>query len=223
MSPASQPAIAPIIKKTVSDPNCTCGLIEGDYCVTTETEITVEAFDQGCCPGLDVSVYYHIFNGSWSDWEEYEGPITFNEECMHYLEIMAKDCLNNTNIDNETFYVDETPPEISIIIGEPNCTCDDLEEIICINTSTPIEIEAFEQGCCPCPEVKIWYRKWFNEDWSDWVLYEDEPITFDQECMHKLGVMAQDCLNNTNYENYTFYVDETPPELIKTTSVSFST
>ncbi|MCK5030326.1 MAG: DUF11 domain-containing protein, partial [Thermoplasmatales archaeon] len=51
---------APIIEKTVGDPNCTGygEMGDDDYCVTTDTNITLDAFDLGCCPSGDFTIEY---------------------------------------------------------------------------------------------------------------------------------------------------------------------
>jgi len=119
----------PEIYKTVGDPNCTgcddCG--ENDYCVKTTTEISFYAEDRGCEGGVGLDeVKYRIWNEShgWGPWMydyDFDGEtITFGEECKHYLEIVATDKLGNTEIDNETFFVDDTPPEITKTVGDPN-------------------------------------------------------------------------------------------------------
>jgi uncharacterized repeat protein (TIGR01451 family) len=204
----------PDIIKTVGDPNCTCDLEEGDYCVTMSTEISLEADNQGCCNSEFTWIKYRIwYNGTWTDWTDYIEPFTFTEECMHYLEVMAGDCLNNTAYDNETFYVDETPPDIIKTVGDPNCICGVNPGDYCINMTTPISIAAID-GCCPCEIPTIEYKVWYDETWTDWMPYTG-TFTFDEECMHKLSIRAIDCLGNTAYDNETFYVDDTPPELIK--------
>jgi hypothetical protein len=53
--------------------------------------------------------------------EDPQAAVHFEEECLHYLEIFAEDELNNSIIDNETFNVDDTPPEIEKTVGTPNC------------------------------------------------------------------------------------------------------
>jgi len=214
--------LAPIITKTVGDPNCTdCGEIgEGDYCVTTDTLITLEAEDQGCCGG-NVTIEYNIsFEDEWTGWLEYIEPFNFTEECEHILMVRAYDCLGNGMDDAfwdiETFYVDDSPPNIIKIVGIPNCTdCGEMGEgDYCVTTDTFITLDAVEIGCCPCPDVVLEYNISFDGEWTGWLEYI-EPFNFTEECQHLLVVRATDCLGNTAWDNETFYVDESPPEIIK--------
>jgi len=203
----------PVIEKTVGKPQCDLG--NGTYCVTTQTDITINAYDEGCCDSLTVK--YRINQGDWMDITS-ELPFTFNftEECEHILDIWAYDCVGHEIIDTETFYVDETPPIINKTVGEPQC---DLGNgTYCVTTSTPITIEALNDGCCPCTNNTIEYRIWFDEQWTDWMTYTG-PFTFQEECTHQLEIRAMDCLGNTATDLETFYVDDTPPELVKTVGI----
>jgi streptogramin lyase len=207
----------PEIIKTVGDPNCTgCGEMgDDDYCVTTDTLITLEAVEQGCCPCPNVTIEYKIGDGNWI---EYIEPFNFTEECEHQLYVRAYDCLGNgmdeMYWDNETFYVDETPPEIIKTVGDPNCTgCGEMgDDDYCVTTDTLITLDAVEQGCCPCPSVTIEYK--IGDD--NWIEYT-KPFNFTEECEHILLVRAYDCLGNgmdeMYWDNETFYVDDndTPP------------
>jgi uncharacterized repeat protein (TIGR01451 family) len=185
-----------------------------DYCVTTNTWITVEIQDESCCQ-CDATIDYRIwYDGVWTQWMPYVEGISFDEECMHYLEIRASDCLGNYVIDNETFYVDDTPPQITKTVGQPNCPIPDTDDY-CVTTDTEITVTATDEGCCPGCDAILEYRIWYNNEWSDWMLY-DGPISFEGECEHILEIRATDCLGNQIVDSETFYVDETPPELVKT-------
>ena len=213
----------PEIIKIVGDPNCTgCGEMgDDDYCVTTDTNITLDAVEQGCCPSEGVTIEYKIGDGSWI---EYIEPFNFTEECEHQLYVRAYDCLGNgmdeMYWDNETFYVDETPPEIIKIVGDPNCTgCGEMgDDDYCVTTDTNITLDAVDLGCCPCTNVTIEYQIAFYDGevwvWTDWINYT-EPFNFTEECEHQLYVRAYDCLGNGLDCGYwdieTFYVDDTPP------------
>jgi len=203
----------PVIEKTVGEPQCDLG--NGTYCVTTTTPITINAYDLGCCDSLTVK--YRINQGDWVDITSLM-PFTFNftEECQHVLDIWAYDCVGHETMDTETFYVDDTPPIINKTVGEPNCYCgNDTESHYCVTTQTPITITAINAGCCPCPNSTIEYRIWFDGQWTDWIPYNGS-FTFQEECTHKLEIRAMDCLENTATDLETFYVDDTPPELVKT-------
>ena len=190
-------------------------------CVTTDTEITIDAWDQGCC-GILENVSYRIENSTgWGPWidilnevENGEYTFTFKEECYHKLQIQAKDCLGNTETDTETFSVDDKAPYIEKTVGDPNCTED--EENYCVTTDTEITIDAWDQGCCGILQ-NVSYRIWFDGSWGPWkdilnCLGEGEyTFSFDLECHHKLEIQAKDCLGNTATDVETFYVNNQPP------------
>ena len=193
--------IPPSIEKTVGEPSVA---YDGTYYVSTSTQITASAEDTGV--GL-ASLQYRIWNGTWTEWMTYEEPITFSEACTHYLEINATDLLGNSIIDNETFYVDITPPSIEKTVGEPSVAYGDAYYV---TTSTQIVISAIDAGCNGGVGLdSIQYRIWYN-GWSDWVDYE-AAITFTGECIHYLEIKATDSLGNVAYDNETFSVDKNPP------------
>jgi len=209
----------PEIIKTVGDPNCT--VVPGEeYCITPDTPITVYAEDRGCMGGVGIDILkYRIWNEShgWEDdWHfvaELE-EVYFNEECTHYLEIVAIDILGNIEKDNETFYVDNTTPTIDKIVGLPNCYITEGE--YCVTTSTNITINASDMGCCDSLIVE--YRVWNDSFDSGWVLIGQLPFNFSftDECFHHLDIRAYDCLGHIIYDNETFYVDDSPPIIEKT-------
>jgi len=206
----------PIIFKEVGEPNCQLPM-SNDYCVNLSTLITLNATEVGCCQNDTVTIEYRIWaeEEGWTNWTIYEEPFNFTEECKHYLEVRAYDCLGNEEVDNETFYVDETPPEIIKEVGEPKCTLPDSDDY-CVNFNTEITLDATNGGCCPSEDATLEYRIWWEEEgWTDWMIYEI-PFTFWNECKHYLEVRAEDCIGNKAFDNETFYVDETPPIITKT-------
>jgi uncharacterized repeat protein (TIGR01451 family) len=199
---------APVIEKTVGNPNCSCDNIT--YCVTTDTEITINAYDTGCCICENITIEYRIwFNEQWTDWIHYNRSFTFEEACTHQLEIRAMDCLGNTVTDLETFYVDETSPELVKTVGNPHFYfgVDDAgHDVWYIYPLTEISFNAEDFGCCPCFETTIYYRYWYLGVWTDWMVYE-ENITFHKGCVHYLEAYAIDCLGNAGeIDNETFWV-----------------
>jgi uncharacterized repeat protein (TIGR01451 family) len=194
--------------KTVGDPNCTCD--NESYCVTTDTLISISAYETGCCISDYVEIDYRIwYNEEWGEWLPYTEPFSFEEACVHQLEIRAMDCLGNTATDLETFYVDETAPELVKTVGDPHIYLglDDYgHKVYYIYPLTEISFNAEELGCCPCFEPTIYYRYWYLGVWSDWMIY-DEPITFHKGCVHYLEAYAVDCLGNAGeVDNETFWV-----------------
>ena len=218
----------PVINKKVGEPNCTK---QPDvWCVTTDTVITFNVTDIGCYwqntsfhPGVGLaSVTYYIWNSTsgWdsgttvsieNNWANF--TVKFNEECKHYIKVVAKDRLGNTRIDNETFYVDDTPPQIIKTVGEPNVTGNGNPDYW-VTTDTVITINAEDLGCCGLELENVSYRICYDGEWSSWTDITTElPYTlkFSEECNHTLQIVAKDCLGNTAWDNETFYVDDTPP------------
>ena len=212
---------APEIHKVVGDPNCP---IDGtdDYCVTMDTVISATATNLGCCVNQTITMDYRIWNESdgWTAWMPYTpgDDITFDEECKHYLEIRATDCLGNENVDNETFYVDEQAPEIHKVVGEPSYlkgTDSHGNDVWYVTSTTIINATADNGGCCINQSITMEYRTWYCGQWSSWLPYSPEQhLTFEYESKYFLEIKATDCLGHTNIDNETFYVDETPPHII---------
>jgi len=239
---------APTIIKTVGDPNCShndpgcgCPLGEGDYCVTTDTVISLEAYNNGCCLDTEITLEYNIsyYNEDdelvWTGWTSYEctGPFTFTEECKHTLFVRAYDCLGNgldqEDWDIETFYVDNQTPKIDKIVESPNCPEPEGADF-CVRMNTPIYFKAWDEGCCPC-DIDFEYRVWNDDMDTDWLNVEDELgpaistgtysgyyylFNFEEECFHHLDLRAIDCFGRTVYHNETFFVDSTVPYIEKT-------
>ncbi|HEC76438.1 MAG TPA: PKD domain-containing protein, partial [Thermoplasmatales archaeon] len=200
---------APVIIKTVGDPHCE--IAPDEYCVTTSTPITIDAYDLGCCDSLTVE-YRIWYMGTWSAWTPITVPyeLYFTEECTHYLEIRAYDCLGNTVIDNETFHVDDTAPVIDKVVGDPKVAGTGMPDYW-VTTYTPITINASDAGCCDSLFVEI------STDGANWTMVTVPYIFhFTEECYHNLYIRAYDCLGHIVYENETFYVDDTPPQVNKT-------
>jgi hypothetical protein len=124
-------------------------------------------------------------------------------ECIHYLEVKATDLLENTNITNQTYYLDDTSPEITKEVGEPKYGG-------FVTTSTEIILSASDYGCNNGVGLDtLEYRIW-NGSWSEWNTYTN-PFSFGETCVHYLEVKAIDKLGNSYIDNETFYVDDTPP------------
>jgi hypothetical protein len=199
-----------VIIKEVGEPNCP---IPGsnNYCVNLSTIITLEVKQQGCCQYNEGFLEYRIWSEEqgWTDWMIYEVPFSFEEECMHYLEIRASDCLGNEAFDNETFYVDEQEPELIKEVGDPHfyLGLDDYgHDVWLVYAETDICFEAVDMGCCEGGETFIFYRIWYLGAWSEWMLYED-CINLEESCVHYLEAYAVDCIGNAGeVDNETFWV-----------------
>jgi len=97
------------------------------YYVNFSTPIYINITDNGTEPCIVDSLHVRVgiwYGGEWNyTWHnQSESPMNLtlhlNEECMHYLNITAYDDLGNMIYDNETFYVDNTPPVSTI---DPIC------------------------------------------------------------------------------------------------------
>jgi len=214
---------APMLEIHVGNPNCTAACIGTDaFMVKTQTPIWFSAMDMGCCECSWVYIDYRVwYDGVWTEWQEYAcGDIFFAEECMHYLEVRAYDCLYNTKTLNYTFYVDDSPPVITKLVGQPNCTCDACGEgNYCVTMGTEITLTAEDDTCSPCSRVKLEYMiQTPDGQFTDWMEYTG-PFTFDEPCHHVLYVRAYDCLMNGYDDQYWdiehFYVDEQGPDVEK--------
>ncbi len=202
----------PAIDVTVDHPNCADGT--ADYCVTTATDITIDVVDDGCCGNLTVKWN----NGTgWNWWntssnQSFSEVFQFAEECEHWLNVTAYDCLGHVTYYNSTFNVDDTTPAIDIEIGNPNVTGDGTPDYW-VNFSTPITLNVTDSGCCQNMTVM-----WNNGTGWNIIHDEDAPLAYEtsfsytEECQHWLNVTAYDCLGNYNTVNLTIYVDNSPPE-----------
>jgi uncharacterized protein YegL len=199
----------PQIIKQVGNPNCTIN--QNTYCIKKSTPIYINAITptEGCfCPGLTVQI--SIDKGPWNT---ISVPYTyyFNVVCSHTLDIRAFDCRGVMVYDNETFYVDETPPGKPIkTVGDPKAKLEDdwmghdqwlvFEGTEICFTAPP------DGGCCISSNIKVEYRIWYMGVWSGWTDYTG-CITLNGGCVHYLEARAYDCLGNRGeIDNETFWV-----------------
>jgi len=200
----------PGVDISVGSPQCEQD--DGSYCVNFSTMIALSAWEQGCCNNLSYVAYKLSITEEEAYFEYY-----FTEECNHTIELMAVDCLGNSNYTSTKFHVDEQEPSVEIEVGDDKCFPDDNYDY-CINTDTPIDITILEQGCCD-ELVNASYRIINESGPGPWIsiLGETMPVTIyiDEECNHTLEVQAWDCLMNKNTTSLTFHVDDSAPKIIK--------
>jgi hypothetical protein len=226
----------PVIEKTVGDPNCY--ITEDMYCVRTDTVITIDAYDLGCCENLTVK--YSINKSAWIDITDLiPFDLTFGEECVHTLDIWAYDCLGHEVYDNETFYVDDTPPNSWKLIDGPhyNASQEDIDlfgleggeiEFFWLrDKDTWVEIDAEDQGIEPCIagldyiHIELWWDS--NHDniietklWEENVYGGSFSFQIMEDCLHQIRWYAVDLLGNKEETHYQLHrVDSTPPESVK--------
>lgn len=237
----------PVIEKTVGQPHYTGQLPPGDYYVNQSTPLWITVTDTGmgeCIVGsvhLNISVTY-LGEETWYTQEAETGPAGIGPlylsegEGMYYVNVTARDNLGNVAYDNETFIVDDTPPDLEKTVGDPHYTGDLPPGDYYINTSTPIWLETLDMS----GTEGIYYGFEFNGTWyprnmSDsycgnsniteihgtiWYVYYNKsvdfgPILFHEDCIHTLTVMTQDNLGQYILHTETFTVDSAPPVTTK--------
>ena len=167
------------------------------YYIKTTTPIYINSTDNGVGLG---EIHYRIDGGA-----EQIIPgttsvmLTMGEEGEHTIEYWAIDYLGNEEIHhNQTYYVDDTPPEITKTVGEPKYGD-------YIKSTTLFNLTATDTSGLQSLQYRIWYN-----GWSNWTEY-DGNFTLEGEGKHYLEVKAIDNLGNTAEDNQTYYVDDTPP------------
>ncbi|HVQ00598.1 MAG TPA: hypothetical protein VMT57_03695, partial [Candidatus Thermoplasmatota archaeon] len=82
--------------------------------VNKSTSITVDAQNPGYCPFFTIK--FRINRGVWHNiTNQHPFTLTFSDECIYELDAMAWDVLNHIDRKIQLYYVDNTPPQISII------------------------------------------------------------------------------------------------------------
>jgi len=161
----------PIVTKIVGEPSWP-GEEHGDYYVTNQTRIYINATDDDSTYPCNVSSV-HLKVGIWYDgiwnytwYNVSSGSInvsfTFEEagvgdECIHYVTYWAEDDVGNSIVeDNETFFVDNTPPQSTKQVGQPQYT-ENLPVGVdyYVTRDTPIWINVTDDGTDPCIVVLL--------------------------------------------------------------------
>jgi hypothetical protein len=172
--------------------------------------------------------------------------INFPEESEHELTITCWDELGNETRDTETFYVDKTPPQIEKWFGDPyysdeymdpECTEEECQWFWSewITTSTPIYASAVDPEPHPSGVKELSYRITLVDDaycvngekeafncedavgQGDFVpLEEGQEFYAGEESCHLIEVKAVDNVDKESVHKQCVFVDETPPEPVKT-------
>jgi hypothetical protein len=234
--------------------------------VSSKTKIHLNVTDPGepCASGVQGMWYKIWWNGTWYPgndttpvpyggndefiwchaleewWFNYIGPISFTEECIHYIEYMAKDYVcHHTQIFNQTYFVDNTPPVTTKTYGELSGECDVYwadcltNGVMWVESDTFIYLEADEFGCeGGVQSYRIFWRIWFNGSYTPWYngainqdvefnMYGWEAHLFVtekgdwcfNESYHVLEYYAIDCVGNMERMTIQpFYVDNAVPD-----------
>lgn len=183
------------------------------YCVTPKTPITLQTVDNTapCAVGIRF-FYYEIHLNNSKIYEKNvtlfnEDTFTFPAEGIYTLSWYAVDKLGNREqTKTQTFRVDDTPPQIHLIRGEPLIPASSYSWV---NKTTAFTIDATNPGYCPFYTVR--YR--LNR--GTWhTITHQLPYTFrfTSECIYELDIIAFDVLNHVNRVIELYYVDDTPPQ-----------
>ncbi|MCD6171331.1 MAG: choice-of-anchor J domain-containing protein, partial [Thermoplasmata archaeon] len=184
---------------------------DGNNWITTSTPIYLSAVDYpGCACGVN-HTYYRIITSSYTTiWYEYTGPFTIPEECEHTIEYYSVDHIGNVeNVNSIVVYVDNSPPEMGVVVGEPSVQSG--EKSYCVTSDTPIGITAWDTGCNGGVGVDTIYYRILHNGWSAWSIYSGGTMTLPEEGLYYIEINAIDYLGNSGYDNFTFIVDDTPP------------
>ena len=204
------------------------------YVDTTPPQVTVETgapsyiqngkiFINSSTPiWINVTDLMNLYIINWTIWNETgavyssgmsEENLTLYivEEGKYTIGCWAEDKLGNrwpaSGYDNTTVYVDNSPPEAKIEIGDPHT-----EDPPFVTARTPFNLSSEDGGKYPVGVEKILYRVWnIYTGWSDWKIYLAN-FTLHEEGLHYIECYAEDHLGNRgNVLNATCYVDDIPP------------
>jgi len=165
-------------------------------------------------------------------WITYTGtPFTIGQESCHLIEYYSKDNVDKTEtVKKQCVYVDNKPPVITKVEGEPKIPCDVEDPTGCDywvrDHVTPIDLYCSDQQPHPVDQVHLWYRILLDDeviqDWTDPVAPEAyKQIIFDEDSVHTLEYYCVDALGNSdgtrdNPHQQVYRVDSVPPETTKT-------
>ncbi|MDD5163448.1 MAG: hypothetical protein PHD95_04540 [Candidatus ainarchaeum sp.] len=205
---------------------------EGDICYTNGvTQISVNAVDSEPHPVGEVSCQWgytldeqrDVFNGWYTTF-----PIQFPEETQHNLTIECRDALGNTTIDNETFYVDKTPPVTTKNYGNPFFTQEGKEWI---TSNTEISFSVEDAGPHKSGIAGTWYKiSLVNDNYcenqqicqeatgtGDFIEYTGQSVNIPEQSCHLIEYYSKDNVEKTEtVKKQCVYVDNTPPTPLKT-------
>ena len=207
----------PTTEKIVSDPKGG----PNDEWVTSNSQIILLSNNHHCLYINDT--YHRVWNkGIWSNWMNDTDSLTLSGEGTHFLEYYSTNQTGtNDTIQNQTHYVDNTPPITIMEIGEPKLQ---IGMDITITTDTPIHFKITDTGSNGgVGNFSLYYHIWYDNSWSKW--YDgslNTNVTFTLgsafltgDGMYYVEFYAVDGLGNQEMvKNSTLTVDNTPPETI---------
>ena len=166
-----------ILDDTPPDINKTIGLPQypdsGGTFITFTTPIWVNATDNGTgyvnltvdiynASGIEIAHYTAEVANGWA----HIGPFNIAEECVHWINITARDGLNNTAYHNQTVYVDDSPPYSDVNDIIPYCQH--------VNETNELTITATAHDEPECgvgiANITLYYRfARYNHSFSPWI------------------------------------------------------
>ncbi|RLI67227.1 hypothetical protein DRO91_10500, partial [Candidatus Heimdallarchaeota archaeon] len=222
IAPLSEDNTPPETTKIVGEPKYTRP--DGTTLISGDTPITLIATDNG---GVNHTYYmikwYNHTAGEWEvitdGWVEYTGPFTIGQyhskSCLHNISYYSVDYAGNVEtVKWQWEYVDQTPPEVTVIVGDPKYP-ENVAFPTYVTTSTAIRLygdDYLNPSPCNTGSWRI-YWKINNGSWQNGSVGETINISFNETCEHTLYYYAEDDLGNKGeVQNITFYVDDSPPE-----------
>ena len=154
-------------------------------------------------------------NGSFQLWNG--TPFIIGEESCHLIEYYSVDEIGNVEtIKKQCVFVDNTPPTMDKVIGDPKIEEDNMTYI---STTTPITFMCEDTGEHPVGGEVIYYRYAISNDCQNWSeptqwteVASGESITLPEESCHLVEYYCTDALQNSNeVESEIDVVDNTPP------------
>jgi len=176
-------------------------LFSGDTFITSSTPVSLTAED----PGLDAvgitSTEYRIGAGSWVP---YAAPFTLSGEGAHDLGFRSTDRLGNAEVASIlTVVVDDSPPTVSLSIGDPQYAGAQLY----VRSSTPLAIVASDGGVVPVGLSSVEYRIGNGM----WVPYGNPFTVSPPDGAIRVEYAATDHLGHRTPEARDLVLDDTPP------------
>lgn len=162
----------------------------------------------------------------YEEWSTYYEPFYVGEDSCHLIEYYSVDNVEKTEeTKRQCVYVDNQEPYTLKTVGEPKIPLEeewDGEENWIIHDTTEITFECIDPMPHPVNDVSVYWQWRYSvegEEWTEWseeILYDGLPITFDESSYHEIRYWCVDALGNTEEYNYEIdAVDLDPPATSK--------
>jgi len=148
------------------------------------------------------------------------------EYCNLVWRFETRDVKNEWKYLYDNTSVDDTPPNITKAIGEPNYgNCPPGENEVCwVTTSTEINISVIDQGECGISGLDYCDISWTVDETFGKRMHNplngntswNYTLTFKEESVHVLNITCKDIAGNIITDIEVFKVDDTAPETNKT-------